>query len=118
MDLFFEKRFPFVFSRCCLLCDFNSTNDNKIEGTGALEILRKHYISHHSISENNYYFKQLFLPSNYSKKCDICNIEFKNCAVKKNNEFIYHYHQVGGETRYRSITNEYYQAWTNHTIQD
>ena len=71
-------------------------NDEKIEETEALEILRKHYISYHLINENNYYFKQLFLPSKYSNECDRCNIEFKNCMVKKNHEFIYHYHQVGG----------------------
>ena len=71
-------------------------SDNKIEATEALENLRKHYISYHSIDENNYYFKQLFLPSNSSKKSDRCNIEFKNCAVNKNNKFVYHYHQVRG----------------------
>ena len=37
--------------------------------------------------------------------------------MKKNHEFIDYYHQVGGETRYRPITNEYYHAWTNYTIQ-
>ena len=58
-------------------------SENKIEATEALENLRKH----HSIDENNYYFKELFLPSNYSKKCDRSNTEFKNCTVKKNHLF-------------------------------
>ena len=42
-------------------------NNETIEKVEALENLRQHYISHHSIDENNYYFKQLFIPGNYSK---------------------------------------------------
>ena len=38
-------------------------NDNKTEGTEALEILRKHYIPHHSIDGNNYYFSYFCLPT-------------------------------------------------------
>ena len=80
----------------CLLCDFNSMNDQKITPE-ALERLMLHYNSQHLIDENNYPFKELFTPSNFSKRCESCKMEFKNCMVKKNHSFIYHYHQVGGK---------------------
>lgn len=79
----------------CLLCDFNSKNDEAIETWEALQKLRLHNIFCHLINENNYHFKELFTPSNVSKRCDSCKIEFEDCMVKKNHNFIYHYYQVG-----------------------
>ena len=60
------------------------------------ERLRAHYISHHLINENNYHFKELFLLDTISRGCDKCRMEFKNCKVKKNHNFMIHHHQVGG----------------------
>ena len=52
----------------CLLCDFNSMNDDKIKtAKEALEELKDHYISFPLIDENNYYFKEPFTPSTVSK---------------------------------------------------
>lgn len=39
---------------------------------------------------------ELFTGSNVSKRCDTCKMEFKNCMVKKNHYFLYHYHRDGG----------------------
>ena len=60
------------------------------------ETLRIHYIIQHSVNENNYFFKDLFLPDNVLKSCNICMMEFKNCRVKKNHIFLFHYNQSGG----------------------
>ena len=70
----------------CLKCN-NNLND---------EVLKLHYQYYHSINENNYFFKELFLPDNACKRCDECKIEFKNCRSKKNHNFLFHYHQTGG----------------------
>ena len=47
------------------------------------ETLKTHYIWQHSVNENNYFFKELFSPDNNSKRCDTCEMEFKNCRQKK-----------------------------------
>ena len=60
------------------------------------ETLRIHYIIQHSANENDYFFKDLFLPDNILKSCVICMVEFKNCRVKKNHMFLFHYSQSGG----------------------
>ena len=50
-------------------------DDEKIETSEVLERLRLHYISYHLIDENNYHFKELFVPGNISKKCDRCKLK-------------------------------------------
>ena len=60
------------------------------------ETLRTHCIWQHSVNENEYFFKDLFLPDNNLKNCDRCMMEFKNCRVKKNHMFLFHYNQAGG----------------------
>ena len=49
---------------------------------------------HHSVNENNYFFRELFSPDNVSKRCDECKLEFKNSRLKKNHNFLLHYNQV------------------------
>ena len=39
---------------------------------------------------------KLFPPDSSSKKCDECKIEFKNCRLKKNHDFLVHHQQTGG----------------------
>ena len=51
---------------------------------------------HHSINENNYFFRELFSPDSVSKQRDECKLEFKNCRLKKNHNFLLYYNQVGG----------------------
>ena len=81
----------------CLLCNFNSfKDDDVIETQETLERLKSHYISHHLINENNFHFKELFLPDSVSKRCEKCRMEFRNCKDEKNHNFSMHYHQVGG----------------------
>ena len=60
------------------------------------ETLRTDYIWQHSVNENEYFFKDLFLPDNNLKSCDRCMMEFKNCRVKKTHMFLFHYNQAGG----------------------
>ena len=60
------------------------------------ETLKAHYIWQHSINENEYFFKDLFLPDNNLKSCDKCIMKFKNCRLKKNHMFLFHYNQTGG----------------------
>ena len=55
------------------------------------ETLKMHYIWHHSINENNYFFIELFSPDANSKRCDNCKMDFKSCRLKKN---LLHYNQV------------------------
>ena len=71
----------------CLLCSSNFMTD---------ETLRIHYIIQHSANENDYFFKDLFLPDNILKSCDIYMNEIKNCRVKKNHMFLFHYNLSGG----------------------
>lgn len=52
----------------CLICEANF-ND---------EVLKLHYQYYHPINENNYFFREPFLPDNACKRCEECNIEFKN----------------------------------------
>ena len=59
------------------------------------ETLRTHYIWQHSVNENEYFFKDLFLPGNNLKSCNRCMMEFKNCRVKKTHMFLFHYNQAG-----------------------
>ena len=41
--------------------------------------------------------RELFLPDSNSKKCDECQIQFKNCRQKKHHNFLFHrYQQTGG----------------------
>ena len=44
---------------------------------------KTHYIWQHSTNETNYFFKELFSPDNNSKRCDECEMEFKDCRLKK-----------------------------------
>ena len=70
----------------CLICNATFSDD----------VLKSHYLDHHSINENNYFFRELFSPDNVSKRCDECKLEFKSCRLKKNHNFLLHYNQVGG----------------------
>ena len=70
----------------CLICD-KYFNDG---------VLKLHYQYHHFINESNYFFRELFSQDNSSKRCDECKIEFKNCRLKKNHNFLVHYQQTGG----------------------
>ena len=64
---------------------------------------KAHYIWQHSINENNYFFKELFSPNNNSKKCDTCEVKFKNCRLEKKQNFLLHYNQVGGSRMNRQL---------------
>ena len=66
------------------------------------KVLRTNYIYYHSINENNYFLKELFSPDNASKRSDGCRLGFKNCRLKKNRNFLFHYNQTGG-SRYQQI---------------
>ena len=68
------------------MCNLNGMSD---------ETLKMPYIWHHSINENNYFFRELFSPDNNSKRCDEFKKEF-NCRLKKNHNFLLHYNQAGG----------------------
>lgn len=70
----------------CLLC--NKYFD--------VDVLKPHYLCYHYINENNYFFRELFSPDNVSKRFDECKLEFKNCRLKKNHNFLLHYQQTGG----------------------
>ena len=70
----------------CLICDA-TFSDN--------EVLKSHNVWHHSINENNYFFRELFSPDNISRRCDECKLEFKNFRLKKNHNLLLHYNQVG-----------------------
>ena len=70
----------------CLICDA-TFSDN--------EVLKSHNVWHHSINENNYFFRELFSPNNISRRCDECKLEFKNFRLKKNHNLLLHYNQVG-----------------------
>ena len=49
--------------------------------------MKKHYQYYHSVNENNYFFRELSLPNNKPKRCDECQIQFKNCRQKRNHIF-------------------------------
>ena len=66
------------------------------------KVLRTNYIYYDSINENNYFLKELFSPDNASKRYDDGRLEFKNCRVKKNRNFLFHYNQTRGG-RYQQI---------------
>ena len=70
----------------CLICNKNLDVD-------ALKI---HYQYHHSVNENNYFFRELFPPNNNAKRCDECQLQFKNNRQKKNHNFLSHRHQQTG----------------------
>ena len=57
------------------------------------ETLKMHYIWHHSINENNFFFRELFSSDTNSKRRDDCKMDFKSCRLKKN---LLHYNQVVG----------------------
>ena len=61
-----------------------------------VEALKIHCQYYHSISEDNYFFRELFLPDNNSKKCDERQVQFKNCRKKKNYNFLFYRHQQTG----------------------
>ena len=71
----------------CLICNNFFSDD----------FIKNHYQYYHSIKENDYFFMQLFLPDDNSKRCDECKMQFKNCRQKRNHNFSYHYRQMGGE---------------------
>ena len=73
----------------CLICDATFSDNG---------VLKSHYVWHHSMNENNYFFRELFSPDNLSKRCDECKLEFENCGLKKNHNFLLHYNQVGGRS--------------------
>ena len=50
--------------------------------------LKARYIWQHSINENNYFFKELFSPDNNSKRCDTCEMKFKNSRLEKKTKFL------------------------------
>ena len=64
------------------------------------ESLKNHYISYHQINSNKYFFKELLQLDNFnihSKRCDECQMQFRNHRLKKNHNFIFHREQqVGG----------------------
>ena len=70
----------------CLICNANFSDD----------VLKSYYQYYHFISENNYFFMELFSPGNISRKCDECKLEFKNCRLKNNHNFVFYYNQTGG----------------------
>ena len=60
------------------------------------EILKNHYIFYHQINKNNYFFKKLFQPDNqsiHSKKCDDCQMQFRNHKQTKDHSFLVHREQ-------------------------
>ena len=69
----------------CLICDKYFNDD----------VLKFHYQYYHFIKESNYFFRELFSPDNSSKRCE-CKIEFKNCRLKKNYNFLVHHQQTEG----------------------
>ena len=71
----------------CLICSLDFMSD---------ETFKMHYICHHSINENKYFFRELFSPDNNSKRCDDCGVEFKSCRLKKNHNCLLHYNQFEG----------------------
>ena len=77
----------------CLLCGLNCSGEKGI---------KKHYVNHHAIKEDDIYRKDLLLPDTLEKKCDICDITFKTCRHKKIHMFFFHYgtkKQFGGSRR-------------------
>ena len=58
----------------CLLCGLNCSGEKGI---------KKHYVNHHAIKEDDIYRKDLLLPDTLEKKCDICDITFKTYRQKK-----------------------------------
>ena len=66
------------------------------------KVLRNNYIYYHFINEYNYLLKELFSPDNASKRYDDGRLEFKNCRLKKNHNFLFHYNQTRGD-RYQQI---------------
>ena len=80
----------------CLISDVNFD----------VEVLKNYYQYYHSVNENNYFFKELFLPDNNSKRCDECQIQFKNCRQKKNHNFLVHRNQqTGGAINQQLLVN-------------
>ena len=71
----------------CLLCNVNFLNEDQ---------LKNHYIWYHQINENDVYLNDLFKPGTIYRACNICQIEFDNSRIKKNNMFLFHYGQMGG----------------------
>ena len=78
----------------CLLCNLNFLSD---------ETLKNHYIWQHLVNEDNCYFKDLFAPDVNLRGCDICKIFFKNSRTRKNNMFLLHYNQMGGNRRNQQL---------------
>ena len=71
----------------CLTCNENFN----------VEILENHYQYYNLVNENNYFFKELFLPDDNRKNYNECHICFQNCQQIKNQNVLSHRNQqVGG----------------------
>ena len=69
--------------------------------------MKKHYLDHHFINDEDIYFKDLFLPDTIDKTCRICNVIFKSPRSKKEHMFLFHYgkhRQIGGNRAQRTST--------------
>ena len=64
----------------CLICDENFN----------VKALKNHYLYHHSVNENNYFYKEIYLPGDNRQSCDECHIRFKNCRQRENYNFLFH----------------------------
>ena len=88
----------------CLLCSIQCCE---------AEVLKRYYIAYHKVNEDDFCFKELFLPDNIEKNCVFCGQTFKSRRVKKNHMFLYHYgKQLGGGTKLINVLKrdkfEYY----------
>ena len=79
----------------CLICNIFFSDD----------VIKNHYQYYHSIKENNYFFEQLFLQDDNSKRWDECKMKFKNCRQKRNHHFLYHYRRTGWEINQQLLVN-------------
>ena len=59
-------------------------------------VLKRHYINHHFIREDDAHFKSLFEPDTLDKTCRLCRITFDSAGNKKKHMFLFHYLQIGG----------------------
>ena len=105
--LFLSKRrlgYFFILLCCCccrmkcLLCSLHFIRESA---------LKKHYVDYHFISDQDIFFKELFLPDTIEKMCRICRETFKSSRSKKNHMFLFHYgkhQQLGGNRDPRNST--------------
>ena len=71
----------------CLLCSLHFLREN---------VLKRHYINHHFIREDNAHFKNLFEPDTLDKTYRLCRIIFDSAGNKKRHMFLFYYLQTGG----------------------